>query len=111
MSFFSKVLGRNSSYLLAVAVTAFAVDRISEISANGIWASANRGVSRHQLTFWFIVNVYVIKLNRVYRRIIYFLLFFPDWTLEMIEMMAKLFPNWKQLTFEEIKGRFTEQEE
>lgn len=45
MSFFSRVLGRNSTYVLGIVLTAFVIDRTVEIGAAAVWQSQNKGVS------------------------------------------------------------------
>lgn len=45
MSFFSKILGRNSVYVLGIVITGFAIDRTNEIGSEFIWKTANKGVS------------------------------------------------------------------
>lgn len=45
MGLFSKVLGRNSTYVLGIVVVAFALDRTIEIGAEAVWKSQNKGVS------------------------------------------------------------------
>lgn len=45
MSFFSRVLGRNSTYVLGIVVTAFVIDRSVEIGAEYVWKTQNKGVS------------------------------------------------------------------
>lgn len=45
MGLFSKVLGRNSTYVLGIVVTAFFIDRTIEIAATNYWKHANKGVS------------------------------------------------------------------
>lgn len=48
MSFFSRVLGRNSTYALGIVITAFALDRTFEIVAEGAWKNLNKGVSKNK---------------------------------------------------------------
>lgn len=45
MSLFSRVLGRNSTYVLGIVITAFIVDRTIEIAAAKVWKATNKGVS------------------------------------------------------------------
>lgn len=57
MSFFSKVLGRNSTYVLGIVITAFVIDRTVEVGADAVWRTANRGVSNSHTTF-ILVNIF-----------------------------------------------------
>lgn len=53
MSFFSVLLSRSSVYALGIVATAFVVDRVSEISSEYVWKTANKGVSiQDQLTIF-----------------------------------------------------------
>lgn len=86
MSFFSRILGRNSTYVLGIVVAAFVIDRTVEIGAEYVWKTANKGVSIH------------------------FKRSFMSWNGGNHECSFYLFPCFieTQLTFEEIKDKFTE---
>lgn len=73
MSFFSRVLGRNSTYALGIVITAFALDRTFEIVAEGAWKNLNKGVSK---------NKEFLLYNRSRRLfcLFLFLSFHVDWT-------------------------------
>lgn len=93
MSLFSRILGRNSTYVLGIVVAAFVIDRTVEIGAEYVWKTANKGVSIHfkrSLMFWNGENHEYFHWLDVFS---FYL--FPC----VIET---------QLTFEEIKDKFTE---
>lgn len=45
MSFFQKVLARNTTFTVGIVVSVFILDRTIEIAGDNFWARQNRGVS------------------------------------------------------------------
>lgn len=45
MSLFSTLLGRSSVFAVGIVITAFAIDRCTEIGSEYVWKTANKGVS------------------------------------------------------------------
>lgn len=87
MSLFSRVLGRNSTYVLGIVLAAFVIDRTVEIGAEQVWKSSNKGVSIPTEVTHF--NHKIVEIS-AYEFLSIFMLGFI-----------------KQLTFEEIKDRFS----